>query len=95
MSVGFWFSLGHSSIVFGLALLISLGVRALDGPVRHSGRACIEATGWLGYDCLGRVFVCDRGAEIVILVGILKVFREMKTGRYDEGELEGSSLVVG
>src|SRR5690348_9790048 len=32
LSVGFWFSLGHSSIVFALAVLISLGVRSLGGP---------------------------------------------------------------
>src|ERR1700748_287462 len=39
LSVGFWFSLGHSTIVFTLALLISLGVRALDGSVtNHSSR---------------------------------------------------------
>jgi high-affinity nickel-transport protein len=33
LSVGFWFSLGHSSIVFGLTLLLSLGVKALANPV--------------------------------------------------------------
>src|SRR4051794_10234643 len=31
LSVGFWFSLGHSSIVFALAFLLSLGVKALAG----------------------------------------------------------------
>src|SRR5689334_20945544 len=35
LSVGFWFSLGHSTIVFALALLISIGVRSLDGPAKH------------------------------------------------------------
>ena len=35
LSVGFWFSLGHSTIVFALALAISVGVRALDGPVKN------------------------------------------------------------
>jgi nickel/cobalt transporter (NiCoT) family protein len=35
LSIGFWFSLGHSTIVFGLALLISLGVRSLSGPIRN------------------------------------------------------------
>ena len=30
LSVGFWFSLGHSTIVFGLAVLIATGVRALE-----------------------------------------------------------------
>ena len=33
LGVGFFFSLGHSTVVFALALLISLGVKALVGPV--------------------------------------------------------------
>jgi hypothetical protein len=32
LSVGFWFSLGHSSVVFGLAFLLSLGIEGLAGP---------------------------------------------------------------
>src|SRR5665213_3521355 len=34
LSVGFWFSLGHSTVVFVLALLISTGVRSLDAPLK-------------------------------------------------------------
>src|SRR5690242_5956449 len=34
MGTGFWFSLGHSSVVFGLALLLALGVKVLAGPVQ-------------------------------------------------------------
>src|ERR671928_1636480 len=33
LSVGFFFSLGHSTVVFGLALLFSLGIKALAGQV--------------------------------------------------------------
>src|SRR3974390_3800623 len=33
LSVGFWFSLGHSSVVFGLSLLLSIGIRWLSRPV--------------------------------------------------------------
>ncbi|NUP32724.1 MAG: HoxN/HupN/NixA family nickel/cobalt transporter, partial [Streptomycetaceae bacterium] len=33
LSVGFWFSLGHSSVVFGLALLLSLGIKVFVGPL--------------------------------------------------------------
>jgi high-affinity nickel-transport protein len=39
-SVGFWFSLGHSTIVFGVSLLIAFGVRSLlsEGPwMRYGG----------------------------------------------------------
>src|ERR1700733_5763257 len=33
LPVGFWFPLGHSSVVFGLCLLLGLGVRSLAGQV--------------------------------------------------------------
>ena len=33
LSAGFWFSLGHSSVVFGLAFLLAIGVRAVDAPL--------------------------------------------------------------
>ena len=33
MSVGFFFSLGHSTIVFALAFLFAIGIRALGGQV--------------------------------------------------------------
>jgi high-affinity nickel-transport protein len=32
LSVGLWFSLGHSTIVFSLAFLLSIGVKSLSGP---------------------------------------------------------------
>src|SRR5579859_1321373 len=35
LSVGFWFSLGHSTIVFVLAFLLSIGVKSLAGSVTH------------------------------------------------------------
>ena len=35
LSVGFWFSLGHSTIVFALSFLLAIGVKALAGPGRE------------------------------------------------------------
>ncbi len=40
LSVGFWFSLGHSTIVFALAFLLSVGVRALAGRSRTTTPSC-------------------------------------------------------
>src|ERR1700685_4514666 len=37
LSVGFFFSLGHSTVVFVLALLLNLGIRALDEQVKNAG----------------------------------------------------------
>src|ERR1700693_2614347 len=48
LSVGFWFSLGHSTIVFLLAFLFSIGVRALAGPVQHHGSALHTLSGGVG-----------------------------------------------
>src|SRR5580698_6056949 len=37
MSVGFFFSLGHSTIVFVMAVLLNFGIRALDSQVSNGG----------------------------------------------------------
>jgi high-affinity nickel-transport protein len=88
MSVGFWFSLGHSSVVFALAFLISVGVRALDGPVKRGGSSLHQVTGWVGTTVSGTFLYLIAALNIVILVGILRVFREMRSGAYDEAALE-------
>ena len=75
LSVGFWFSLGHSTIVFALALLISLGVRALDGPVKHGNSQLHDVTGWIGTTVSGSFLYLIAALNLVILVGILRVFR--------------------
>src|SRR6202050_2139463 len=88
LSVCFWFSLGHSTIVFALAFLISLGVRALDGPVRNDKSGLHHVTTWVGTLVSGSFLYLIAALHVVILFGIVKVFREMKTGRYDEQQLE-------
>ena len=88
VSVGFWFSLGHSTIVFALALLISIGVRSLNGPVKEGNSTLHQATGFVGTAISGGFLYVIATINVVILLGIVKVFREMKRGRYDEAELE-------
>ena len=88
MSVGFWFSLGHSTIVFVLALLISIGVRSLAGPVMAGHSTLHQATGLLGTAISGGFLFVIAAINVAILLGIVRVFREMKTGRYDEAGLE-------
>jgi nickel/cobalt transporter (NiCoT) family protein len=88
LSVGFWFSLGHSTIVFSLALLISLGVRALDGPVKNDNSHLHQVTNWIGTLVSGSFLYAIAAINVVILIGVFKVFREMRTGRYNEQQLE-------
>src|SRR5262245_22135544 len=88
LSLGFWFSLGHSTIVFTLALLLSFGVKAMVGPVENDDSALHSVTGVIGASVSG-VFLWILGLlNLAVLLGILRVFRDMRSGRYDEGELE-------
>src|ERR1043165_9234026 len=48
LSVGFFFSLGHSSVVFILAVLLNFGIRGLDDQVRDGGSALHRVTGVIG-----------------------------------------------
>ena len=45
LSVGFWFSLGHSTIVFALAFLISIGVRSVAGSVQNDSSQSAQRHG--------------------------------------------------
>jgi high-affinity nickel-transport protein len=88
LSVGFWFSLGHSTIVFLLALLISIGVRSLGGQAAHRDSTMRQGTSWVGTAVSGTFLYLIAAINIVILLGIVKVFRELRSGRYDEAGLE-------
>jgi nickel/cobalt transporter (NiCoT) family protein len=88
LSVGFWFSLGHSTIVFGLAFLLSVGVKALAGQVASDDSELHSVTGVIGASVSG-VFLWILGIlNLVVLYGIIKVFRQMRRGVYDEEQLE-------
>jgi nickel/cobalt transporter (NiCoT) family protein len=88
LSVGFWFSLGHSSIVFALSLLLSLGVRALAHPVEDDDSQLHNVTGWVGTTVSGAFLYLIAFINLLILAGIWKVFRQMREGHFDEAALE-------
>jgi high-affinity nickel-transport protein len=88
LSVGFWFSLGHSTIVFLLAFLLSAGVKALAGQVADDGSELHSITGIIGASVSG-VFLWVLGImNLVVLLGIVGIFRRMRRGDFDEAELE-------
>lgn len=88
LSTGFWFSLGHSSIVFGLAVLLSLGMKTLAGPVRDDNSRLHDVTGLIGTTVSGAFLYVIAVINLVVLAGIWKVFRRMRTGHFDEAALE-------
>jgi len=88
LSVGFFFSLGHSTVVFLLAFLFALGIRALSGPVRSGSSTLHSVTNLVGTGVSGTFLYVIAALNLVILLGILRTFREMRRGRYDEAQLE-------
>lgn len=87
-SVGFWFGLGHSTIVFALSLLLALGVKSLASPVIDESSTLHSVTGVVGASVSG-VFLWVLGVlNLVVLIGIVKVFRGMRRGELDEEGLE-------
>jgi high-affinity nickel-transport protein len=88
LSVGFWFSLGHSTIVFALAFVLSIGVKAVAGPVENDNSRLHSVTGVVGASVSG-VFLWILGVlNLAVLLGIIKVFREMRSGVYNEQQLD-------
>ncbi|MDQ1748130.1 MAG: nickel/cobalt transporter (NiCoT) family protein [Frankiaceae bacterium] len=88
VSVGFWFSLGHSSVVFALCVLLSLGVRSIAGQVKNNSSPLHNVLGLVGTGVSGTFLYLIGILNLVILVGIVKVFRDMRRGTYDEKTLE-------
>ncbi|WP_287002131.1 MULTISPECIES: HoxN/HupN/NixA family nickel/cobalt transporter [Gordonia] len=88
LSVGFWFSLGHSSVVFGLSVLLAFGIKALAGSVEDDSSTLHQVTGLIGTSVSGGFLYLIAAINIVILLGILRVFRDMRRGVYDEAQLE-------
>jgi high-affinity nickel-transport protein len=88
VSVGFWFSLGHSSVVFALTLLLAAGVRALAGPLRDDGSVLHTVTGLIGTTVSGVFLYVIAAVNIAFLVATVKLLRRTRSGDVDASELD-------
>ncbi|HET9690642.1 MAG TPA: HoxN/HupN/NixA family nickel/cobalt transporter [Acidimicrobiales bacterium] len=88
LSVGFWFSLGHSSVVFVLAVLLNFGLKGLGQQVKNGSSPLHSITTVIGTSVSAGFLFIIAAINVVILVGILRIFREMRAGTFDEAGLE-------
>ena len=88
LSVGFWFSLGHSSIVFVMVALLAFGVRALAAQLGDSQSGLQRATGLWGTAVSGTFLILIGLINLAALIGILKVFKGMRSGEFDGAAFE-------
>ncbi len=91
LAVGFFFSLGHSTVVFGLAALLATGVRALSGPVEDDSSSLHHYTGLIGTSVSGMFLYLIAILNVIVLVGILRVFARLRRGDFDL-EKDGAEL---
>jgi high-affinity nickel-transport protein len=87
-TVGFWFSFGHSSIVFGLTLLVALGMRSLSVRITDAESALHTFAGVIGATVSGGFLYLIAAMNIFAFFDIHNVFRQMKKGHYDEAHLK-------
>ena len=88
VSAGFWFSLGHSSVVFIASLLLVAGVRSVADVVQDGDSSVAATLGLVGTIVAGSFLVVIGLMNLVAAVGIARVFRRMRAGEFDEAELE-------
>lgn len=84
LTVGFWFALGHSTIVVGLIVSLVLAAKTVVGslPVLRSNGAILGTT-------VSGLFLFIIGlVNAIIVVGIYRLFKTMREGRMNDSELE-------
>jgi high-affinity nickel-transport protein len=88
LATGFFFSLGHSTVIVAVGAGISIAARAVFGAVVSPGSAFEAVGGTVGTGLAGCFLYLIAGLNLVVLAGIARVFRDMRRGRYNEAELE-------
>ncbi|MEI6844104.1 MAG: HoxN/HupN/NixA family nickel/cobalt transporter [Actinomycetes bacterium] len=88
LAVGFFFSLGHSSVVATLAILLNFGIKALGVQLKDQNSSLHHYTGLIGTTVSGAFLMLIAILNLVILISILRVFFDMRKGMYNEEELE-------
>ncbi len=88
LAVGFFFSLGHSSVVATLAILLNFGIKALGSQLKDSNSSLHHYTGLIGTSISGAFLMLIAILNLIILISILRVFIDMRKGMYNEEELE-------
>jgi nickel/cobalt transporter (NiCoT) family protein len=91
MGVGFFFSLGHSTIVFSLAAALAIAAKTVNSRIPTFQ----DYGGYVAASVSGTFLILIGALNLLVLLDILGVFRRMKGGQYDEQKLEQALLDQG
>ena len=85
--VGFWFAMGHSTIVAGMAALVAAGAHVVH-DLTTDGTTANQTLGLIGTTVSGAFLYLIAALNLVALIGIVRVFAKMRSGELDKGKLE-------
>jgi nickel/cobalt transporter (NiCoT) family protein len=88
LSVGYFFSLGHSTIVFAIGVGIVISEKTVYAAVSHNRSGLEQFGGIFGTLVSASFLFLIAFLNIIILAGIFTVFRKLRHGDFDEAELE-------
>src|SRR6202011_1747596 len=94
LGVGFFFSLGHSTVVFLIAVLLGIATQFVQSNIVNGGGQRKRVVGLFGTGVSGAFLLLIGILNLIILLDIIRLFRRMKTGEFDRRELE-HELVAG
>jgi high-affinity nickel-transport protein len=87
-SVGFFFSLGHSTIVALLGAFVAFGISGIAGAIGDEHSTLNLITGNIGPTVAGVFLLLIGALNLLTLVRISRGFRSAQQGEFDEAELE-------
>jgi high-affinity nickel-transport protein len=88
LGTGFFFALGHSTIVVAVGVGITVAARAVFGAMVDPTSTYETLGGMLGTLTSAGFLYLIAILNVVVLAGIARVFRDMRKGKYSEEELE-------
>jgi nickel/cobalt transporter (NiCoT) family protein len=88
LGTGFFFALGHSAIIVVVGVALGLAAKAVFGAVVNPTSGYETIGGVVGTSLAASFLYLIAGLNIVVLAGILQVFRGLRAGLFDEAELE-------
>ncbi len=87
LGVGFFFSLGHSTTVLGLALAIAFA-QQVAGRLAGESSTLKDLGGFLGTGASALFLYFIAALNMVILVDVFRVLRDLRAGKYSEETLQ-------
>jgi high-affinity nickel-transport protein len=88
-AVGFWFAMGHSTLVLVMAVLVMVGARAA-GALADEKSSTRHMLGFAGTLASGLFLYLIAIMNVIAMIGIYRAFTKLRHGYYSDTEIEAA-----